>query len=106
MCAYVCVCVCVCVYVCVYVCVRGWVRACVRECTLTTDDIISKKPQFTTNNTVRLKSCLLQPICYCARIIEVYSVTYMNIFIDAKISDNAGQQIRASARPACAGFYR
>ena len=52
--------VCVCVCVCVRARARACVRACVRECTLKTDnidDIISKKIQFTTNNTVRLKSC-------------------------------------------------
>ena len=97
------VCVCVracvraCVHACVRVCVCARVRACVRECTLTADSIdhtISEKTQFTTNNNVRLKSChthlssLLQPICYCAQIIEACCVTYMTMVIDAMISNN------------------
>ena len=52
---------CMCVCMRVRACVRVCVPACVCECILTTDntdDIISfKKQQFTTNNTVRLKSC-------------------------------------------------
>ena len=78
---------------CVSVCVCVRARARVRECTLTTDNIghiISEKIQFTTNNTVRFKSChthlssLLQPICCCARILEVCSVTYMNMVIETQ----------------------
>ena len=48
------------------------------------------KKYFTTNSTVRLKSC---HICYRAQIIEACSVTYMIMVIDARMSDNAGQQI-------------
>ena len=77
-------------------------RACVRECTLTTDSIdhtINEKTQITTNNNVRLKSChthlssLLQHICYCAQIMEACCLIYMIMVIDARISNNADQQI-------------
>ena len=63
------------------------------------DHTISEKTQITTNNNVRLKSChtqlsgLLHPICYCAQIIEACRVTYMFIVIDARMSNNADQQI-------------
>ena len=99
-CAFVRACVCLCVRACV--CVRARVRACVRECTLTadnTDHTISEKTQITTNSNVCLKSChthlssLLQPICYCAQIIEACCVSYMIMVIDARISNNADQQI-------------
>ena len=97
-----CVCVCVCVCVCARARAHSRMRACVRECTLTTDSIdhtVSEKTQITTNNNVRLKSChthlssLQQPICYCAQIIEACCVTYMIMVIDARISNNADQQI-------------
>jgi len=83
-------------------CARARACACVHECTLTTnntDHTISEKTQIKTNNTVRLKSChthlssLLQPICYCAQTIEACCVTYMIMVIDARISNNADQQI-------------
>ena len=35
----------------------------------------------------------MQPICYCAQIIEACSVTCMIMVIDAKISNNADQEI-------------
>ena len=78
-------------------------HACIRECTLTTvntDHTVSEKTNKTNyNNNVHLKSChthlssLLEPICYCAQIIEACCVTYMIMVIDAGISNNADQQI-------------